>query len=161
MPGPFVPPEMEEKALTYLKETDPGRFEDLQRIKAEKPMAYGEVLRDVLRDKAEMTELKEREPEEYKRRLRMQEIQRELKTFIVQYRAKEATAKPDDLAAKIKKLLEEEFDLRQVSQESRLKNMTDKIEREKQRLGKRREAKAVLVESRFKELSGESDHLKW
>ena len=160
---PVPPPEWESKVLAHLKENDPARFEEVGRIKIEKPMAYWEILRDAGRGMEQLQKIKERDPEEFKRRLRLGELKSKLLPLLKEYRAlgDDAAKKKLELAESMKKLLDEEFELRQTSREARAARIESDLKKERERLVKRKMNKASLIDSHFKDLVGENDGLKW
>jgi hypothetical protein len=156
-----MPPEMEERVLRSLREENPERFEELQRVRGEKPMAYMEILRDILREREELERLKDKQPEEYARHMKLRELDRRTQALMKEYRSDSDQKKRTGLAEALKKILDEQFGLRQASREARAARLELELKSERDRLARRKEARAQIIDNRFKELVGENEDLKW
>ncbi|MBI4859236.1 MAG: hypothetical protein HY815_03045 [Candidatus Riflebacteria bacterium] len=159
-PPPWFNPQIEDTILRTLKEHDPGRFEEVQRIRFEKPGAYFEVLKDALHDMEQLERLKDKDPDEFNRRQREKELHKKVMELVKEYRKQNDDKRKTEITSDVRKLLEEQFDVRQASREARIQRLEKELTLEKERLGKRKASKQLIIDTHFKDMVGEND-LRW
>jgi len=94
-------------------------------------------------------------------RERADELEETSDRLAEQYRETEDKAARDKLETELKIVLEDLFDLRTKGYEERVKNIENEMEELRTKVQERQTNKQFIVTTRFKELIGDSDHLRW
>jgi len=103
--------EEETKVLSYLKENQPEAFKTLTRLKKSNPLKYREMLRKKAKQMYFLESLKERNPEQYKKVVRMGEMEQKSRKLAEEYKKaedpKKRAAIKAELRGQINKLFEQ------------------------------------------------------
>ncbi|MBI2901544.1 MAG: tetratricopeptide repeat protein [Planctomycetes bacterium] len=143
----------------YLKENDPETLRRLEGLRAERRMEeFFNELREVVRRKQEMDELKQRDPEQYAKFLKMRELERRCGELAEKIRRGD---KSEDLRKELATALGQLFDLREEMRAKDLAELKRRVEELEKTLQKRRENKQAIIEKKLREMTGEKAVDDW
>ncbi len=156
--------EIDEPQLRQLLQRElhayfPGELRRISELLKEDPEEAGEVLEQTLNQVWRLVELKEENPREYEREIRMRELENQAGDLADEIRAANGAGR-EELTARLSALLGQYFDLKQ----ERMKRDIERLEKEAKHLrrvvAKRTENRDRLIERRQRQLLDDDD-LEW
>lgn len=148
-----------DEARKWLQENEPEQARFLEEMLASEPMRARGMVQDVLRRKAEMEEMKQRDPEGYAKFQKMRELERKCNELVAEIR-KGGHGK-DELRKQLSDVLSQLFDLREEQRAKELADLKRRVEELEKILQKRKESRASIIERRLKEMLGEKSDEDW
>ena len=151
--------EKQEEAIEFLSqymETD-----RLEKLKAEKPMAYKHILRHALHQKHELEMLKSIDPERYE--LKEKILRLEIKSHVLSedYRITKSKSKKKEIEKSLNGILNKLFDLKEKDKKFELKKLEKEIEKLKEVMTERKKHKAEIIEQHLERLLLEKEYMRW
>ncbi|MCK5803741.1 MAG: hypothetical protein KAI66_12950 [Lentisphaeria bacterium] len=132
----------------------------IEEILREEPAEAQEVASHIMRQCAELAELRREKPQEYERAVGMRRLENEtidLAERIRKAQGEQAKKLREELRAKLNAV----FEKRQEQMAKNIEMMTREIEHMKRRRVKREAARERLIERRINQLLEEDDDLEW
>lgn len=157
----FLNEEEGEELMQFVeKEMPKGTAAYINQLIVENPYEAYEALEYLMETRNEYLELKEVQPEVAKDFLDYNHS--ETASYMLAMKIEKSDGKNDEaLKKKLRGEIEKAFDLRLTLQKAELANLEDEVEELRTLLKKRETAREAVIERRFKELTGENEHLEW
>ena len=157
--GGMTQPQDEEKEK-LLKELDPERLERLKHLREVDP-PMNMKLEETQRERMELRELKERDPQRYEQVIQERKMETEIKGLAMQCRKSQDNDEKENLKKQIKTRLEKLFDLREAQREIEIKRLEEELTKLKEKMKVRKANRDKIIDRRQKELIGEEDDMGW
>lgn len=146
-----------EELRAYLQESEPETFRRLQRAEQTQQREEVErILREAGPRMAESRELRERDPEAFKRQMEVRRMERE-SLDLAEHIKRGAGGHREEAVQKLADLLNRLFDVREEQRARELAELKRRVEEVEKSIEKRKANKAAIVDRRAKQLLGEID----
>ncbi len=154
---------MVDEIAPWLKEAEPQTAERLNSAASERRLEeFDRLLRDAYGRFQAMRELKQRDPKEFERVMKMNRLEHESRMMGDEIRRLPADdAKRTDLKKKLAATLVELFELREAGRWRELEALEFQVKDLRKTLEGRKENKDKIIDKRTKELSGEKSDEDW
>ncbi len=163
-PGMLPPEERKEiieKALNFIREYAPLKYEEMMKMKEEEPMKFGHQIRCIVKIMMKLEHLKEVDPEAYKLAEKIARLEGKAFDMAIKYKREQSEEKREKIKKELKDLLYQIFEMRQRLREMRIKRLEREIERLKEMLKERERMKDKIVEHHLTELIFGEDIISW
>ena len=150
-----------EELQEFLEDFMPGRVEELARLRRTNMNQFREMMGQIMRQKRELDELRERDPDEYERRRSQILLDVESRELVEQVRRTENEEAKQAAKEKLTEIVSQQFEYQCEDIEKRVEALTEQIQKMKELLEKRRASKEKIVLRRVDELCGDDAHLRW
>lgn len=152
------------KFLEHLKDENPEKYEDLMRLRKENPDLFREKLKEHIGEFIKNKRGRGRERMDPETRERMKEIgglEKQSMELAKQYRGAETDEEKQSIAGDLKQVLVRTFDMKLLNQQKNMERLEKRLEELKNLLEKRKESRNDVIQKRFDELTGKTEHMKW
>ena len=150
-----------EELQEFLEDFMPGRVEELARLRRTNMGEFREVMGQIMRQKRELDQLRERDPDEYERRRNRLLLETEARELVEQVRRTENQEAKQAAKERLAEIVSQQFEFQCEDIEKQIEALTEQIRKTKELLEKRRASKEKIVQRRVDELCGDEDHLRW
>lgn len=145
----------------WIKQEDPERYTEIQKIKTANPEAYRRIVFEGVRHMRFVKTAQKNDPEAYARMREEMLLDRELRKLAEKFRQSKDETRKTALKREMKTLLEKQFDLRTLNREQEIKRLSQRVKELQELMEKRKAAKNTLVERRLEEITRGRDRLEW
>lgn len=154
-------PEPRRSQLTALLEQEfATRLDNLRTMAAHEPEEALDRLRDTIHMGVELLEVREHDPQHFRRMLRWHKI--EDKSIYLSQKLQDLDGEARDKARnELRAVLTEAFDLKQQHMHREITEMERDLERLRTLIEKREKHRNAVIEHRIQELTEEYDYLDW
>jgi hypothetical protein len=139
-----------DEVRAYAKEFEPALF---HRMQDARPEELARLVAEAHHRMQELRELKERNPEEFQRRLDMARVDQKCWALVDTLRKCDPEDRPE-LKAKLLEALTQLFDMREEARGRELRELERRVAEVRKALEKRRENKSKIIEKRAEEMLG-------
>ncbi len=160
-PGPGLHPEQIERILRAIREIEPRKAEELERLRERDPDRFLHMIRETGEHVRRIHELRERNPEEFERFMRVRRMEEETERLAGEIRRTDSADEREKMTAKLREQLNELFDLREAGREREVKELEKRLVELRKILKERRERKAEIVKRRMEQMMGKGEVLDW
>lgn len=150
-----------EELQEFLEDFMPGRIEELAHLRRSDMGQFREMMGQIMRQKRQLDELRERDPDEYERRRKQILLEVESKELVEQVRRTENEEAKRAAKDRLTETVSQQFEYQCEDLEKRIEALTEQVQKMKELLEKRRSSKEKIVQRRVDELCGDEDHLRW
>ena len=151
--------EKREEAIEFLSQY--METERLEKLKAEKPMAYKHILRTALHQKHELEMLKEIDPERYELKEKCFKLEVKSRNLAEDYRTTKSKNEKKEIEKGLNSILNKLFDLKEKDKKFELKKLEKEIEKLKEVMTERKKHKAEIIEQYLERLLLEKEYMRW
>lgn len=154
-PGEFrenLPGEAE--LMAALEKEDPELHQRLMELKKRNPMKFRHELGQLLREKTELEELRQHDPDFYQLMSETRKLERQVERLVEKIH-RTGGGSQESLRSEIKDILGQLFDAREKIKQRELNDLRKKVEDMERQLQQRRANKEIMVDQRMRELLGE------
>ena len=144
----------------FMQRYFPHRLKEVQQLRRHEPEEAAEFFRDTLNETLELLELREEEAEEFERAIKELEVERKTEEMAQTFER----ATPEErkkLLAELKDMLDQAFEMRQKAMKTEVEHLEREMRRLKTMVEKREQNKALIIDRRIQQLTGEMDYLEW
>lgn len=145
----------------FVEQFYPGRLEELERLRRTDLGRLRQEIAAIMREKRELDELKEADPEAYERRRDQAQLERQAAELAGKIREAEGQDAKNAAKQRLTEVVSRLFDIQCENVDREVQELNEHVQRMRELLEKRRAAKEKIVERRVGEMSGESEHLHW
>lgn len=150
-----------DEAREFVEQFYPGRLEELERLRRTDLGRLRREIAAIMREKRELDELKEVDPEAYERRRDHAQLERQAEELADKIREAEGQDAKNAAKQRLTEVVSRLFDIQCENFEREVQELNEHVQRMRELLEKRRAAKDKIVERHVGEMSGESEHLHW
>jgi len=150
-----------EDFLEYLKDQEPGEYQRLLMLEEQDPGEFYKVVHQGARDLVQLKELKEKDPDTYKRIMDVRDLRKETEELALKYVRAADDETRSNYEKELKSNLEKLFDIREEQRTLAIRAMKIRVKTLENQLIKRKEYKDAIIENRFKDVTGQNDFLQW
>jgi hypothetical protein len=147
-------PEQTEKAMTFLKEQYPQRYEQLKALQEKDPRAFHRQMSHILPRMPELMHIIDRNPELGKLIVEEHRMEMDIRDALVQFRGAKGPDEIEQTKDRIRTLIGNQFDIRQKKLQLMIGELERELQRKKQLLadqaGKKNEIIDQEVERRLR-----------
>ena len=150
-----------EQLAEFLEQVNPNMLEELREMRNRDPNRFRQAIGRAFQQMREMTRLKEEDPAAFEERMRVNEVEREIRDLARTLREGEDNEKKAEAKQRLRTALGEVFDMQMTQREREIEAMQKRLEEYRGILEKRRANKEAIIESRLKDMAGENDGMRW
>ncbi len=154
--------EKESQAIyKYFNQFDKDALLRLDELKDIDINLYKNQLNHLYFEKMHLERIQEENPGRFKDAIEIRKLDSESHQLSKDYRLEKDNSKKGEIEKKLKKILDELFDLRENEKKIEMERIEDKLNSLDEEINKRRENKKIIVENRFKQLTGQDRDYEW
>lgn len=154
-------PEEEARALEVIRTQRPWEMERVERLKAERPLAYTMMLRQALLGERMMDRLRQEDPEALELRKRELDFERQEHELAQAYQRATDEKEKKAIEGQLKEVLGKHFDLRSENHKREIKRAEEELARLRERLATREKNRAEIIENMSLRLRGLGDTMEF
>lgn len=151
--------EQERMALEFMRAFHPMQARHMEEVKRREPAEYFEIIRGTLEERLHSQRMRLENPNEFKERLEMLQLNARCEQLALLYRDAEADKRPA-IEKQLKALLDQVFEARQKEMERHLEALEREYRRLKTTVEKRAKYKDKVIDIHILRMLGEDDILE-
>ncbi len=145
----------------YFNQFDKDALLRLDELKDIDINLYKNQLNHLYFEKMHLERIQEENPGRFKDALEIRKLDSESHQLSKDYRLEKDNSKKGEIEKRLKKILNELFDLRENEKKIEMERIEDKLNSLAEEINKRRENKKIIIENRFKQLTGQDRVYEW
>lgn len=147
--------------LDFIETNDPTVYQELMNVKEKMPGEFNIIIGEAVEHKRELDRLQRESPEEYEDVMQIMDYERRERDLSRQYREATDAAGKSGIEAELKGVIKELFDLKLKQRQRELQRLEQELKNIKDEIEKRRTNKDKIIQTRFDEVTGKNDSLRW
>jgi len=154
--------EKESQAIyEYFNQIDKDAIKRLDKLKSVDMEKYKNQLNQLYFDKMYLERIREEFPGRFEDALEIRKLDSESHKLSKEYKLEKDETEKDKIEEKLRDILSELFDLREIEKKVEMERIEEKLTYLADEIKKRRENKDIIVENRYKQLTGQNRTYEW
>ncbi len=145
----------------YFNQFDKDALLRLDELKDIDINLYKNQLNHLYFEKMHLERIQEENPGRFKDAIEIRKLDSESHQLSKDYRLEKDKSKKGEIEKRLKKILNKLFDLRENEKKIEMERIEDKLNSLGEEINKRRENKKIIIENRFKQLTGQNRVYEW
>jgi len=146
--------------LGFMKENMPWMHQEMEKLRQADPDRFRQVCRRMRFEIGQLRALKERNPEGFRQALEAKRLKFHSGVLAAKVRAAQSPEEREQLAAKLRKTLERQFQLETASQEAAIRRLEERIADVRKELQERAARRKEILQQRLDQLMSEKANLE-
>jgi hypothetical protein len=147
--------------LDDLRNEDISYYKELMELRKKYPRIYKKVILGEIRKQRILADMRDTNPEIYKKLLKTSELEKKLNDLIRHYGETDGNERKAEIKNEVKNLLYELFDLREEKYNVELKELEDQIKVLKTKMARRKDNKDRIVNKRLENMLSSDETSEW
>jgi hypothetical protein len=146
--------------LGFMKENMPWMHEEMEKLRQADPDRFRQVCRRLRFEIGQLRAMKERDPEGFRQALEAKRLKFHSGVLAAKVRAAQSPEEREQLAAKLRKTLERQFQLETAAQEAAIRRLEERIAAVRKELQERAARRKEILQQRLDQLMSEKADLE-